>query len=134
MKTSCIAVAAALGLMITNGSYAFAEDAGLDAPEVTANSHYQVSGNWSQLKRGWNVLTLKVTDVAGQSIIGATVTVDYDMVEMPMSPPNKPVEDKGGGFYEKRVFLGMKGKWKFDITVNSNAVEDTLIKIQEVTK
>lgn len=105
-----------------------------DPAEPTVNGHYQVAGNWSELKHGWNTLILKVTDMNEQAVAGAKVTVVYEMVGMPMNPPDKPVEDKGDGTYEKRVFFGMKGTWKFDITVNSNSLEDTLSRQQEITK
>lgn len=125
---------AALGLVgIALPGFAFAELADLDAPEPTVNGHFQISANWSQLKRGWNTLTMELRNAANQPIAGANVAVAYEMMDMPMNPPEKPVEEKGDGFYEKRVFLGMKGKWKFSIVVNAHSVEDTLTKVPSIT-
>ena len=73
----------------------------LDKAEATVGGKYQVSANWSELKRGWNVLTIKVEDADRNTVSGATVTVPYDMATMPMNPPQKPVLDKGEGIYEK---------------------------------
>lgn len=129
-----ISTFALLGVFVLGlGARAFAETP-FDPPEPTANGHYQVAGNWSELKRGWNVLVLKLTDMDQQPVNGATVTVVYDMVGMPMNPPDRPIVEKGDGVYEKQVFLGMRGTWKFDTTVNANTVEDTHSRTQEVTR
>lgn len=104
----------------------------LDSAESTNNNSYQVVGNWSELKRGWNTLILVVTEGNNEAVVGATITVSYDMVDMKMDPPDKPVEEKENGRYEKRVFLGMKGKWKFDTTIRKDQLEDALTKVQEI--
>ena len=103
-----------------------------DTAEPTVNNQYQISGNWSELKRGLGILTLKITDTSAQSVTGANVVVAYDMATMPMNPPDKPVEEKGDGVYEKRVFLGMRGTWKFNLSIKANSVEDTLTKLQDI--
>lgn len=122
------------GVIGGGSAAALADELKMDASEPTANATYQISGNWSELKRGWNTLVLKVADPTNQAVLGAQVTVTYDMVEMPMSPPEKPVEEKGDGIYEKRIFLGMKGTWLFNTVVNSNGEGDTLTRNQEVTR
>lgn len=104
----------------------------MDQPEVTKNGSYEISGNWSELKRAWNTLTLKITDRNKQPVTGAKVTVVYDMVDMPMTPPERPVVEKGDGVYEKRVFPGMRGDWQFDTTVEKDNAKDTHIKIQNI--
>ena len=109
-----------------------AEAPNLDPAELTAQSLYKVSANWSSLKRGENTLVLKITDGEDQPITGATISVTYDMADMPMNPPNYPIEEKEGSIYEKRVFLGMRGNWKFKINVRQGETEDSLDKIQRV--
>ncbi len=104
----------------------------LDQPEATVNGAYQVEGNWSGLKLGWNMLELKITDASGQSVIGETLDMTYDMVGMPMSPPNNSIIEKGNGQYEKKIFLGMSGKWKFDMKLTKNTIEDSFSKIQNI--
>ena len=133
MKTTVSILALYSALSLFAGGAALAE-ARLDPPEPTVNGHYQVAGNWSELKRGWNTLVLKVTDSGQTAMTGATVKVAYDMVGMPMNPPDRPVVEKGDGIYEKRVFLGMPGSWKFDTEVTSGDVADSHGKIQEVTQ
>ncbi len=103
-----------------------------DPAEPSAGGNYQVSGNWLELKRGWNVLTLQIVDSNSNPVTGAELKVIYDMVGMPMNPPNKPVEEKGEGRYNKQVFLGMRGQWKFDLTIHKDTVEDTLSHIENV--
>ncbi|HAZ14658.1 MAG: hypothetical protein A2X86_06220 [Bdellovibrionales bacterium GWA2_49_15] len=103
-----------------------------DAAEPTVNQQYKISGNWSELKRGWGILTLKVTDASEQAVTGAKVVVPYDMTTMSMHPPENAVEEKGDGLYEKKIFLGMRGTWKFNISIDSNSVVDTLTKLQDI--
>jgi hypothetical protein len=100
----------------------------------TANGHYTIKGNWSDLKHGNNTLILQVSDASGASVSGATVGIGYDMVEMPMNAPDRPVVEKQNGQYEKSIFTGMKGDWQFDITVTKNGIEDTLTKIHNISK
>lgn len=38
----------------------------------------------------------------------------------------------GDGTYEKQVFIGMKGTWQFDITVDANSMEDALSSQQKI--
>lgn len=124
-------------LMITTAvsfSYADNTSLALDPAELTKNGNYQIAGNWSELKRGWNTLKLYITDTANQPTTGASVKVVYDMIGMPMNPPDKPVEEKGDGNYEKQVFLGMKGDWQFDVTVNKDSIEDSLMRIENIEK
>lgn len=54
----------------------------------------------------------------------------YDMTGMPMDPPNNPIIEKGKGQYEKKILLGMSGKWKFDMKMMNKTVEDSFSKIQ----
>lgn len=110
------------------------EEAPLDSPELTQNQAYQVSGNWSQLKRGWNVLQLKILNQENKSLLKAQVTVAYDMATMPMNPPNNPIEEKENGVYEKKIFLGMKGDWKFDVTIEKDSKKDTFAKVVNIKK
>lgn len=105
----------------------------LDPAELTVQEIYQVSGNWSSLKRGWNTLILKISDSQNQSISQAKVTVKYDMATMPMNPPDNPVVEKEGGVYEKSIFLGMRGDWKFDISIARDQ-SDTLGKTTNIHK
>ncbi|MBI2521871.1 MAG: hypothetical protein HYV97_15755 [Bdellovibrio sp.] len=103
-----------------------------DVAEPTVNNQYQISGNWSELKRGWGILTLKITNTEEQSVTGAKVVIPYDMATMSMRPPEYAVEEKGEGIYEKKIFLGMRGAWKFNISIDSNSVVDTLTKLQDI--
>lgn len=103
-----------------------------DPAEPTANQKFLVSGNWSELKRGWNTLVLRVTDADQQPVPGAAVSVAYEMVGMPMNPPQNPVIDKGDGIYEKRIFLGMRGEWRFDTTIQLDESSDTHARVEDV--
>ena len=133
MKRILSRIAILTFLIATFSLTAFA-DANFDQPVITQNGHYQIEGNWSELKRGWCKLILKISNQEQQPVVGAQVAVAYDMADMPMSPPNKPVLDKGDGTYEKQVFLGMRGTWQFDITVNDNTNTDTLTLQQKVVQ
>ncbi len=106
----------------------------LDPADLTVQGVYQVSSNWSTLKRGWNVLILRVLDSQNQPVSSAKVIVKYDMATMPMNPPDKPVIEKEDGIYEKSIFLGMKGNWKFDISIAEESQNDTLSKTINIVK
>lgn len=101
----------------------------LDPAEQSANGTFLVEGNWSKFARGWNVLVLHITDENQKPIAGANVAMVYEMVGMAMNPPQNPVEDKGDGYYEEKVFLGMKGDWKFDATIKVGDSQDTYSKV-----
>jgi hypothetical protein len=131
MKRFIIAVLVTAGFCFQNISFA---DETLDPGEFTVNGKYKIAVNWSELKRGWNSLILKITDAEENRVSEASVTVTYDMIGMPMNPPDKPVEEKSASVYEKKVFLGMQGKWQFDISVIKNTVEDTLKRIEDIKK
>lgn len=120
-----------LGLLLSDGK---ADEPALDGPELTKNGSYQIFGNWLELKRGWNTLKLKITTPKNEPVEKADVTIVYDMVNMPMDPPYKPVVEKGDGIYEKSIFLGMRGQWQFDTTINKDQTEDIHTKIQDVQK
>ena len=109
-------------------------DLTLDAAEPTANGSYQISANWSELKRGWNQLVFQLTDANQQLVSGAIVTIKYNMIGMNMDPPDNPVVETQSGVYEKKIFLGMNGNWKFDSRVIKQSVEDTHSKTQGVLK
>ena len=98
--------------------------------EPSANGLYQIEANWTDLKRGWNILTFVVTDANQQPVSRQNIDMVYDMIGMPMSPPNNPVVEKGNGNYEKKIFLGMSGTWKFDMKLKVNNVEDKFTKTQ----
>ena len=105
------------------GSIAFATT--FDPAERTQKGHYEITGNWSELKRGTNTLVLKITDSnTHEAVAGAAVTVDYDMVEMPTNPPNNAINETAPGTYEKVVFLGMRGQWKFHTLVDKSSLQD----------
>lgn len=123
---------AVLAFLISTLSLTAFADSNFDQPETTQNGHYQIKGNWSELKHGWNKLILKILNQEQQPVVGAKVEIAYEMLDMPMDPPNKPVLDKGDGSYEKQVFIGMKGAWEFNISVNDKANVDTLTLQQKV--
>ena len=102
----------------------------LDQPEPTVNGTYQIEANWSELTRGWNVLQLTITDSQQHPVLGSGLEITYDMVGMPMGPPNNPVVEIGNGQYEKKIFLGMSGKWQFDMKMSNNGSEDSFSKVQ----
>ena len=131
MKT-WISTLSLFGVLTLASTAPLRADTRLDSPEPTAKKLFQVEGNWSELKRGWNALTLRVTDGDHRPVTGATVAVVYDMDGMPMNPPDRPVEEKGAGMYQKQVFLGMKGKWKFTTTVTAHSASDNHVKMQDV--
>ena len=123
---------AMLGILCM-GLTAFAQTK-FDPAEVTSKGTYQVEANWSQLKRGWNLLVIKVSTPTQQPLAGLNLSVDYDMMGMPMSPPNKPIVDKKDGTYEKQVFMGMPGDWKFDLKLSDAAKADTFTRQQRVSQ
>ncbi|MBI2645910.1 MAG: FixH family protein [Deltaproteobacteria bacterium] len=114
--------------------YAHDNETHLDPAEATTEGRFLISSNWSQLKRGWNVLVLQITNTEGQALSQANVKVSYEMEDMEMNPPDNPVEEKENGTYEKKIFLGMKGNWKFDATLEKDDVKDTLAKVIKVVK
>ena len=73
-------------------------------------------------------MSLKITTLEKESVLGAKITLDYDMTEMEMNPPKKPIVEKPDGVYETQVYLGMKGEWKFDFTIEKDQNVDTLSK------
>ena len=114
--------------------YAHDNEPHLDPAEATTQGHFLISSNWSQLKRGWDVLVLQITNTEGQTLNQANVKVSYDMEDMEMNPPDHPVEEKENGTYEKKIFLGMKGNWKFDITLEKEETKDTFAKVVKIVK
>ena len=126
-----------LGVILTMGmtgalTPAMASEPAADVPEVTQNGNFQITGNWQQLRHGWKALSLKVTDQAKHPVVGAQVKVKYEMLEMPMNPPDKAVVEKGDGIYEKSIFIGMGGRWQFDIQVSAGTTTDSLTKIADI--
>jgi hypothetical protein len=125
-----IAVAFLCGI----STLSFADSVKFDPAEASANGMYHIAGTWSQLKTSWDNLDLNVVDDHNQPVAGATVTIKYQMVGMPMGTPDRPVVDKGDGVYEKQVFLGMRGKWQFDVLVNKGSTQDSLTHFQDVAQ
>ena len=79
------------------------------------------------------MLTIQISDANNKATQVENMTIIYDMVDMPMNPPDNAIEDKGNGLYEKKIFLGMRGGWKFDFKINEQASgEDTYSKTQVV--
>ncbi|MCM2279872.1 MAG: FixH family protein [Oligoflexia bacterium] len=128
MKRPLIALAAIAAL---TGLASISE---LDPPEATQAQVFQVQGNWSELKRGRNILKLHVSDPQGAAVTGARLELSYDMPEMPMNPPVEPFEAKDGGNYETRVLLGMRGTYQFQISISAGAQGDRLIRNQLIQK
>jgi len=112
----------------------FANETKLDPAENADHNRYKIAANWSELKTGWNTLTMQITSPDAIPTTEAMVEVVYDMVGMPMKPPQKPVVEKGDGYYEKQVFFGVAGNWKLDMTIMSGEVEDTHSKIEYIEK
>ncbi len=106
----------------------------LDPAEASSQGHFLIHGNWDQLKRGWNIFVLKLTDSEEKILNSAHVKVSYDMEDMEMNPPDNPVEEKDNGFYEKKIFLGMKGNWKFDATIEKDETKDIFSKVIKIEK
>lgn len=102
----------------------FAQNELVNDSDNTLHGTYQVNANWADMKRGWNVLSMRITNSKDEEISEAAVNVDYDMVGMPMDPPKNPAEETTAGTYETKVFLGMRGNWKFDVKIQ--AKDDTL--------
>lgn len=126
--TSVLAVFMAL----SSAAFAFAQDGvTVDPPEKTVDGKYVVSANWSELKRGWNTLTVQISQ-DGTALTGAQVKIDYAMVSMPMPAPVRPVVEKDGGVYEKQVFPGMAGRWRFDIQIKKDAGSDHLSRFVDI--
>lgn len=98
--------------------------------QPSTNGVYLVSGNWDALKRSWNNLSLTILDNEQKPVEAAVITLKYDMVGMPMDPPISPIIEKGNGVYETRVFLGMRGSYKFDFTIDKDGEQDTFSTTQ----
>ena len=63
------------------------------------------------------LLTLALTDAAGQPVDGAEVTFDLTMPAMQM-PPNQPAATSAGdGLYQAEATLTMSGGWQADAAV-----------------
>ena len=104
----------------------------LDQPEVSTGGNYEIQANWSELKHGWNILTIQVSDMNQHPVLNENIEIAYDMVGMTMNPLNNAVVEKGNGLYEKKIFLGMPGKWKFDMKLSYENSEDNFSKVQAV--
>ena len=103
-----------------------------DPANATKLGLFKVSSNWSALKQGSNILKLEVLDAKGDKVEKAQITVKIVMVDMPMNAPSTPVQETGGGQYEKQMKLTMVGKWAFDLVITSGTQVDSLHKIVEI--
>jgi hypothetical protein len=68
-----------------------------------------------------NTLEINVADAAGRPVEGSAVTVTHVMLAMGSMPEMRgtaSVSNKGGGRYEARFDLPMRGSWTLDIAVD----------------
>ena len=121
----------AIILLLSIAGFAAIADSNLDSAEPTAQGVFKVAGNWSLLKRGKNTLNLQVTDQNDQPVVGATVTVDYNMVDMDMNPPSSTVTETADAVYKKPLQMGMKGDWAFEVTIVKGTQHDVLHKVAQ---
>ncbi len=80
------------------------------------------------LKKGKNIITLKVKDSDGKAVEGAQVEIIPWMPTMKHGTPwFSKVNDLGGGKYRTNIPLTMGGFWEFRITVKLGGKEDRVV-------
>ncbi len=80
------------------------------------------------LKKGKNIITLRVKDAAGRPAPGAQVEIIPWMPTMKHGTPwFSKVNDLGGGKYRTNIPLTMGGLWEFRITVKLGGKEDKVV-------
>lgn len=79
----------------------------------------------SPAQKGSNTIRVKLTDLTGNPITGAQVTVTFSMAAMPamgMAAMKTVVNatDKGDGIYEGKGDLGSSGNWQVRVTAHKD--------------
>ena len=84
--------------------------------------------DYGGLKKGKNIITLRVKDAAGRPAPGAQVEIIPWMPTMKHGTPwFSKVNDLGGGKYRTNIPLTMGGLWEFRITVKLGGKEDKVV-------
>jgi hypothetical protein len=82
----------------------------------------------SGLKKGKNIIFLKVLDSGGKPVEGAEITVTPWMPMMDHGTPwISKIHDEGGGSYRTNIPLTMGGHWEFRITIKAGDREDKAV-------
>ncbi len=80
------------------------------------------------LKKGKNIITLKVTDASGKAVEGAQIEITPWMPMMGHGTPwFSKVNDLGRGKYRTNIPLTMGGLWEFRIVIKRGQDEDRVV-------
>jgi nitrogen fixation protein FixH len=82
--------------------------------------------------KGFDVVTVRVTDANGNPVTGASVRIKTTMPMMSMSGPTFMPADKGAGSYALRGNLLYATTWVFDVTATANGATGTAHVTQDV--
>lgn len=83
---------------------------------------------YSGLKKGKNIITLKIKDSDGKAVEGAQVEITPWMPTMKHGTPwFSKVNDLGGGKYRTNIPLTMGGFWEFRISVKLGEKKDMVV-------
>jgi len=75
--------------------------------------------------KGFDTLTVRVTDAGSNPVSGARVQITSKMPMMSMSGPILIATDKGAGNYVVRGNLQYATTWVFDVTATANGTTGT---------
>lgn len=80
------------------------------------------------LKKGKNIIELKVKDASGKAVEGAQIEITPWMPMMKHGTPwFSKVNDLGGGKYRTNIPLTMGGLWEFSVVIKLGKVEDKVV-------
>jgi nitrogen fixation protein FixH len=82
--------------------------------------------------KGFDVVTVRVTDANGNSVTGARVRIKTTMPMMSMSGPTFTPTDKGAGSYAVRGNLQYATTWVFNVTATANGATGMARVTQDV--
>jgi nitrogen fixation protein FixH len=82
--------------------------------------------------KGFDTLTVRVTDPNGNPITGARVRIKSNMPAMSMSGPSLTATDSGAGSYTARGNLQYATTYVFDVTAMANGATGTAHVTQSV--
>jgi len=75
--------------------------------------------------KGFDTLTVRVTDAGGNPVSGARVQITSKMPMMSMSGPTLIASDKGAGSYVVRGNLQYATTWVFNVTATAGGATGT---------
>jgi hypothetical protein len=81
-----------------------------------------------ELRKGKNLVELRVTGPDGKPVEGASINVSPWMPEMGHGVPwTVRVHDKGGGVYRTNLLLSMGGLWEIRLDIKAGGKSDRVV-------